>query len=110
MPTSLAEFRQDTKRITVTIGAHQLTVTYRQHAYTPEIEEAFATARELQRQSHALFWLARELIVEWDLLDDDRRPLPLDPEHLRKVPLDIFEAIFAAIRQDTIPNEGSVAN
>lgn len=74
-----------------------LNIVYAPSSYTvAELEELQAAERDVSRVVKSI----QDLVLEWDLTDDDGTPIPLDSESLRNVPTNIFMHIIKAVNED----------
>lgn len=85
----------------------ELNVAYNPRSITPEMEDKIQRALEEKRQ---LTWLAETLaalVIEWDLLDDEGRPMPASVEVMKGMPAAVLNDIFQAVMGDMRPPQAS---
>lgn len=104
MPVRLSALTADRRTIKVPFGDDTLTLTYR-----PSAINAVQEARELEDREKGLHLLSQarslaEIISSWDLQDDDGQPVPVEPEVLGQLGLDVTSALTRAILDDLLPN------
>lgn len=94
---------RDTDSVAIPFGSDTLTVQYRPGALTTELVEALQGAETATAPAAAVLEPLARLLVSWDLLDDDERPIPTTVQGLRGVPLSILarvaEAVASALAQ-----------
>lgn len=74
-----------------------LNVVYTPAAYTvAELEEL----QKAERDTSRIIKSVQDVVLEWDLTDDDGQPVPLTTEALRHVPTSIFMQIIRAVNED----------
>lgn len=84
-------------------AADVLTVVYRPRLITPEFQEAWVLAQRTNVVSGAIYGPLSELIVKWDLLDDEDQPYGTDAEALKRVPTVALLLVMKAILSDIDP-------
>lgn len=105
MPITISDLRADLRELSIAIeGVGMLNVTYRPSAITAEVEAALMDSLERQRPGQAVVSLLAETLVDWDLQNDDGKPLPADAATLRRLPLRFLMLIAEAITRDIAPN------
>lgn len=104
MPVRLSALTADRRTIKVPFGEDTLTLTYK-----PSAINAVQEARELEDREKGLHLMAQarslaEIIVSWDLQDDDGAAVPVSAEVLSQLGLDVTSALTRAILDDLLPN------
>lgn len=109
MPITLTELFADEKPLQIPIGAHTLAVKYRVSGITPETEQVF---RRLAQESagQALVAFLLPILTDWDLLDDEGRPVPINQKTLSSLPVRFLSLITEAIGEDINPNPTSAGS
>lgn len=107
MPIKLSHLASDRRTCTITVGDETVTVTYRPGGVTPELEDELRDCAADQRGGAALVALLSHCLVEWDVLDDDGRPLAPTPKNLRRLPTVFLGQVAQAITDDLRPNPPS---
>lgn len=118
---TLADFRQRTVPLAIPIEVGTdpetgqpvtatLTVRYRAHAYDRAMEEELNALSKRAGEDELILAEAKiavfcRVVAEWDLrwTADDPEPVPITPEGLREVPLDLIDVVMEAIRADRAP-------
>lgn len=104
MPVSIAHLVQDRRTITVPVGDESLTITYRPGGFTPETEARLRQYADDQRGGAALVALLADCLVEWDLVDEKGKPLPINAKTLSGLPVLFLTQLAQAITEDMRPN------
>ena len=104
MPVRVSALITDRKTTGIDFDGETLSVTYRPSAINAAQEE-----RELADKATGHVVLAvnkslAEMIVSWDLQDDEGNPLPVDEETLRPLGIDVVQRIYNGIIRDALPN------
>lgn len=95
----------DQATVEVELGGEPVIVTYRPRRMTPELQERIAAAEGAAGIRTALYGPIAELLVSWDLTQDDGTPIdPSDEEALRTVPSQVLLAVLRGVLQDARPN------
>jgi hypothetical protein len=117
---SLEDFRQKLVRLAVPVEKGfdpetgepiraTLNVVYRAHIYDRELEEELTelarSAGEAPILAAAKIAMFCRAVASWDLRRhaDDPEPIPITPEALRDVPIDVIDLVMDAIRADRAP-------
>lgn len=102
MPVKLVDLEQDRRTVEIKVEVptanpgevtvETVTLTYKPSVFTPKRERELSKiiASPEERWSYVPTFLA-EILVKWDLLGEDNKPLPLDVESIASVP-DWFSA------------------
>lgn len=93
-------------------GDDPLVVEYRRGTLTPRMQARMALFQDVKsgdtgRAAEAFDFFCdvyANLIVSWNLTDDDGKPLSTDAESMRDVPLDALTTIAQAIGRATAPD------
>jgi len=107
MPVSITHLVRDRRTVTVPVGDESLTVTYRPGGFTPETEARLRQYADDQRGGAALVALLADCLVEWDLLDEAGKPLPINAKALSSLPTLFLSQVVQAISEDMRPNPPS---
>lgn len=110
MPVRVSNLVRDRRTIQVPVGDEALTITYRPGGITPATEGRLREYSDDQRGGAALVALLADCLVEWDLLDDEGQPLPLDTKTLSQLPVIFLGHLAQAITEDMRPNLPSAGN
>lgn len=99
MPISLSHIKNDKHTITVHYFGDECRVTYKPSALTPMVENAL---REAEDNSVLIDTLC-EMITDWEVLDEQNAPLPIEPDVLNTLPNALLGAILQGCREDMLP-------
>lgn len=105
MPIRLAALKAQEAPLTYTVeGVGEIDLAYRPYVMTPEFEDELA-----QYGAKAEGWaaLVEKLVARWDLELEEGVVVPLEVEHLRKVPGPILKGLVLAINEDASPKTKS---
>lgn len=99
MPIRLADLARQVRTITVRFDGidDALTVRINPHRMTPQKEIAFLAAARADEATRATVELLADVLVGWDLLDDDGRPFPTDAATLGGLPSSLLMATMRAL-------------
>lgn len=109
MPIRLSALTADRRHITIPFGDDTMALSYR-----PSAVNAVQEARELEERAAGRHLMAQarslaEIIISWDVLDDDGQALPVSAEVVAQLGLDVVSKITRAILGDLLPNQTTVA-
>lgn len=107
MPVTLAGLNARRAVVKIKVDGETLTVTYNRSVITPNLQSRLRESRD--EEGGSLVRFTRDAVVEWDLLGEDGKPLPLDENTLGSVPSDILLLIETAIYEDLSPNSETPA-
>lgn len=112
MAVRLSQIKGETRTVRIDFGDEgDLNITFRPGGITPAREEELQVEEAEGRGLRALIGLLCEVIVEWDLLDENGAPFPLDVEALmQSIPADLFQQVFLAIGEAAAPGEPSAGS
>lgn len=100
----LSEAVSPARTIPVPFVNATLQVEYRPMSYTPEELDAMQAkaleAKDAKAGVDSMIDSMLNLLVGWDLTDDEDNPIPVTREGLRKVPLNVYTAITQAVAKD----------
>lgn len=108
MPITIGALLADRRTISLVIGEDTLNITYRPSGMTPESEERLDTFVREKKVGASLVALLLDVLVEWDLLGEDGKPLAVDAATLKKLPLSFLGLLVSEIGKDLRPNLMSV--
>jgi len=97
MPISVPELVRNERTISVEIDGQEGEVTYRPGAMTPELEGVLTRASD---PAQAVVDVMAELLIGWDVLDENGEVLPTDAETLAALPSSLISEIYRAITAD----------
>lgn len=97
----LGQIVTDKATVSVPLGEDVLTVVYRPKKLTPEFQERVSQAQGATAIRDGLYRPVAELLVSWDLTEDDGTPIdPSDEGALRCVPTVVLFAVIKAVMED----------
>lgn len=99
MPLNLANIKNDKRTLTITTMWGDCEVTYKPSALTPTVEDEMRAADD----TRALIDTLCDMLLAWDVLDDEGEPLPITPAVLSAIPNALLGAIMQGCREDMIP-------
>ena len=105
MPIKLTDLVAGKRSIVIDFGGDdQLHITYDPAQITAENEREEAQLRMRGLRINAIALSLSRMIVEWDLVDDKSKPLPIEMETLEKLGYDVVSFIMRSINEDFHPN------
>lgn len=107
MPVRVGNLVRDRRTVNIPVGDDTLTITYKPSGITPETEDRLREYAADQRGGAMLVTLLADCLVEWDLLDDRGKPLPVKADSLRQLPTVFLAQVAQAITEDMRPNPPS---
>ena len=91
----LSELVSGVRTIPVPFGQHTITVSYLLSQRTPEANA------EIDAVFGSVTSVICKLVDSWDLVDDDENPIPIDEDHVVKVPVPVLRKIITEIYGDS---------
>ncbi len=107
MPVRIGNLVRDRRTVTIPIDDETITITYRPGGFTPDTEDRLREYADDQRGGAALVAMLADVLVEWDVLDDDGKPLRPTAENLRRLPTMFLGQVAQVIAEDMRPNPQS---
>lgn len=105
MPIKLSKIGAKTRKTTATYDGDEVALTYRPGAFTPRVEARLSEAQEEGRVSQEVAAVLADVLVSWDVLDEDGKPLKPTAELLMDFPIDFLVGVTEAIGEDMRPKE-----
>lgn len=110
MPIRLSALTADRRTVKVPFGDDTLSLVYK-----PSAINAVQEARELEEREKGRHLLAQarslsEIILSWDLVDDDAKPLPVSEDAIATFGLDVVSKITRSILDDLLPNRTTASD
>lgn len=104
VPIRVSALTADRRPVAIPIGGDTLNLTYK-----PSAINAVQEARELEEREKGRHLLAQarslsEIILSWDLLDDEGQALPVSSDVIATFGIDIVSKLTRAILDDLLPN------
>lgn len=103
MPLNLGNIKNDKRTLNINTMWGDCEVTYKPSALTPTIEDELRAADD----TRVLIDVLCDMLMAWDVVDEDGQPLPLTPEVLSTIPNALLGAIMQGCREDMIPKPKS---
>jgi hypothetical protein len=104
----LSQLVEDRRTVTIPVGTGTITLGYNPGGVTPRM---FVMADEAQQGTVNIVQMCAmmaPMLIDWDVTDDNDRPLPLTAAGLMDVPIQILVHMMAAIGEDiAVPNSSS---
>lgn len=112
MPISVAALVVGKEQISIPFGEDTLNLTYDPNKFTVELERRLKEAQTDEGSIAASAELLAELIVQWDVLDEKDKPLPVNAQTIGALGLGVMGIITRAIGDNQNPNarDASSAN
>lgn len=89
----LTELKAKTRQLVIPFESDSLTISYRPAAITLKIAYSDDIAQVLN-----------QVLVGWNLEDDEGRPYPTTVEALKNLPIEFLARVIRAILEDAAPN------
>jgi len=108
MPIKLSQVGARRKSASVEYDGETVDFVYKPSAFTPRVEARLNEAQVESTVSQEVAQVLSEVLVSWDVLGDDGKPLNPDIDLLMEMPLDFLTSITQALGDDMRPKEQSV--
>lgn len=105
MPIKVSNLKNNKRTVTGEYFGDTFEVVYRPNGLTPTIEDELREAAS----NKVLVEKICGLIVQWDVLGEDGKPLPIKPDVLKDIDSALLVAIIGACREDMAPKVKSAA-
>lgn len=114
MPIHVPKVKAEHRSVVATYGEEKATVEYSRNALSTrdwrEIRQRAASdVAESAEDEFAVAVLSR-LLVKWDVMLDDKQPVPITKEALDELPPALLNAVIKAITSDMFPGEASAVD
>lgn len=100
MPISLSALKSGERTFLFEYEEESAEITYRLNTYTPELEQLVADKLESGLPASSTAVILAELLIDWDVVDDNGERLPTDYATLSRFPLEFLTALLTAISGD----------
>ena len=100
MPIRLSNLVKDIRTCQVVFGEEQANLTYRPSAYTPLLEDELQETMQENRPGNALAEMLANVLLSWEVLDDDGEEIRPTAEHLAKFPVGFLAEVVKTISED----------
>jgi hypothetical protein len=105
MPASLAELMAGRRSVTVTLYGHDITAYYRPGYLTPKTSAKIQRLTADEGGDEASMQTFIGLVESWDLLGEDKKPIPLTREALEGIPWLVLNAVSTKCYEDMQPGK-----
>jgi hypothetical protein len=100
MPITLMDLHRNTRTAALEYDGETVEVEYRPSEYTPEVEDAMQQARRSGRPAMSRVEVLDKMLISWDVLDEESKPLVPTRELLLSLPTAFLSAVLSAITED----------
>ncbi|KPL70119.1 hypothetical protein ADN00_18940 [Ornatilinea apprima] len=100
MSIRISDLVQEERTITIMVGDEELSVTYRPKAYTPLVEDQMQSLMESNRPGNGLAQMLSHILINWDVVDENNKPIETTFENIRKFPVALLTLITQEINKD----------
>lgn len=100
MSIRISDLVQEERTITIMVGDEELSVTYRPKAYTPLVEDQMQSLMESNRPGNGLAQMLSHILIKWDVVDENNKPIETTFENIRKFPVALLTLITQEINKD----------
>lgn len=100
----LSHLIKDSRPLTVDFDGQPLAIIYRPSAVTPTHHDETMDLLEKQRVGSALARTVSNILISWDLTDENGKPYPVTEKALRDLPMQLLSKVSVAIQDDIAPN------
>lgn len=100
MPISLSALKSGERTLLFEYDGESAEVTYRVSSYTPELEQAVAEKLESGLPASSTAVILAELLIDWDVVDENGERLPTDYATVSRFPMDFLTALLTTISED----------
>lgn len=104
MPVRMASLKTGEATLTTHWKGESLEIVYRPHVWTPEWEELLS-GDDGEKGSDSLALALEELIVSWDVLDENDEPMEIKADNLVVLPSPFLLFCMKEIWDDMTPGE-----
>jgi hypothetical protein len=101
MPIRVSNLAKNVRETTVAYEGETAAVSYKPGSVTPNMLDEMQAHKE---DAGALVSLIRRCVAEWDVLQDDGKPLPTDAPAVGDLPVAFLNAVLTAVFEDMRPN------
>jgi hypothetical protein len=103
MPLHLKKARAKEVKIEVPFEDEVVTIVYTPRRLNPGV---WQEVKDRSSEPEYTYDFVCRVVKEWDVLDDDDKPVALTPKAIKKaeVPGEVLDAIITAIVNDMLPN------
>lgn len=111
MGIRLSDVKNNSRNVVVPFGEYEVNVKYRPQAMTAVEEDVFQKMLTDESYVNACVQLILDIVIEWDVLDDDDQPLLITAEICREtLPVRFLREIVKVVMSDMYPKEENVSS
>jgi hypothetical protein len=104
MGLKLSDLAVKVRNLAVDVGdGAVVNVVYKPHEMTLQDELLISNTEDAEDRVTLIIGLLARVVVNWDILGDDEKPLPVTVKTLGLLPSSVLLCIQAAIREDSGP-------
>lgn len=103
----LSAFKDEVRKVAVRVGEGSVELSYRPAAHTARYERRLVELQSSDHPAASLCEALADVLVGWDLEDDQGGALPVSLDALEELPTKVVVQFLAAIREDMVPNPTS---
>lgn len=92
---------QDERSFEMSVLNEPVEIVYRPSAYTPVVEDQVQTLMDSRRPGNGLAKMLSNVLIRWDILDDDGNEIEPTFDNLRQLPVPFLTDVVNAIGNDT---------
>ena len=107
MGVKLSQLGSKKREAQVEYGDDIVAITYLPGKFTPRVEARLNEAQAENKTSQEVAQVLSEVLVRWDVLDDNGKPLKPTAELMMDMPLSFLTIIAKTLGEDMSPNAKS---
>ena len=100
---TLSQLRDRSRTVHIHIGPDTVKCEVYPGRLTNEVMDRYREAQEEPRDYDEMAAAFAEVVVSWDILDDDEKPLPIDGDTFRQISVVILNHIWAELTEAVTP-------
>ena len=104
MPIKIGDLSKEVREISFVFADETVNLSYKVGKYTGEAELRLSEAQTDKQPVNGLVNLLDGMLVSWDVLEDDGKPMPVTVENLRRLPVNFLAEVANTITEDMRPN------
>lgn len=106
MALKISNLAADERTVSFVYAGEDVTIVYRPSKFTPSIAAAAEGVAE-QEVIERLVGRLADMLVRWDVLDDDGSELPTSEDVIRELPFRFLNTIIMRVAEDSRPEASS---
>jgi len=96
----ISDMVRDRREITLVVLGEDVHITFRPSAYTPIVEDQVQRFFESARPGNGLARMLSSVLIDWDVLDDNNKPIEITEENLRQLPMEFLTSVSNALAEE----------